>query len=139
MTIFFISNMARIAASAAFAIGARHQFEKPPWRNLPGEPIAILQPTAGRFGTAIGELAPECVDLFLRLAFDQERNGFVEWIVLPAVQGVEPLSRKLEGDEHDRAFLARIGGGVAGDVDHAAVVEQRGVEPRRFLGLVVEP
>src|SRR3546814_7340930 len=39
----------------------------------------------------------------------------------------------------DRSFLVRIGGGVVGDVHHAAVVEDRRVEARSLLCLVVEP
>src|SRR3546814_2407632 len=92
-------------------------------RNLPSKPIAVLEPAAGGFGAPFGEPAPERVDLFLRIAFDQERDGQVEGFVRAAVQGVEPLSGKVEGDDHDRSFLVRLGGGVVGVDYHAAVVQ----------------
>src|SRR3546814_2035848 len=89
-------------------------------RNLPSKPIAVLEPAAGGFGAALGEPAPERVDLFLRVAFDQERDGFVEGIVRAAVQRKERLSGELEGHQHDRSLLVGIGCGVASDIHDAA-------------------
>src|SRR3546814_828845 len=121
------------------AVGAGHQFEQPLGRDLPGETIAVPEPAAGGFGAALGEPAPQPVDLFLGVAFDQERDGFVEANVRTAVHRKEGLSGELEGYQHDRSLLAGIGGSVAGNIHDAAVVEERRVEARRLLGLVIEP
>ena len=46
--------------------------------------------------TAFGELVPEFVDLLLRLAAHDERDGLGELEMRPAVQGRELLAFKLE-------------------------------------------
>src|SRR5262249_47109652 len=86
---------------------------------------------------------PVVIHLGLRRAVHDERERLGEVEVRTAVQRGEVLAGELEGDRHDRAFLAagdsRALRAVAGDREDARVVEDRRVEVHRLLGLVVEP
>src|SRR6266496_6093551 len=47
--------------------------------DLPGKAELVLEPAArSRLAAAFRELRPQLVDLFLRLAIHDERNGFAE-------------------------------------------------------------
>src|SRR2546428_11608917 len=107
--------------------------------DLPGEAELVLEPAAPVGLSALGKLAPEVVDLLLRLAVHHERDREGEFKLGAAVQRHEVLSIELEGDGHHRSLRARPGLAISRDTDDPGVLEDRGVEPRGLLGLRVEP
>ena len=107
--------------------------------DLPGDAVAVLEPSARPRFTAVGERVPVAVDLFLRLADDLERDRLVEREVGPAVQREELLPVELERDLHDCSLGPRPSRAVAADVDDLRVREDRRVELRRLLAFGVEP
>src|SRR5206468_13129427 len=82
---------------------------------------------------------PEVVDLLLRRAVDDERDGLGELLRRATVQGGELLPFELEGDEHDAPLRPRAGVAVAADLGDLRVLEDRYIEVRGLLRLRVEP
>ena len=81
-----------------------HEFAQDGGNDLPGEAEFVFQPAALDFLTADGEFLPIVIDFLLRLAIDDEGEGFGELEVRAAVQGDEFLAIELELDGHDRAL-----------------------------------
>jgi hypothetical protein len=104
--------------------------------------LSFGQPQATLFA-AVGELAPVVVDLVLRFAVDLKRDRLVELELRAAVERHELLSLDLELYGHDRSrglavdLMSRLS--IAIDASDLGVLEDRDVEIRRRLGLVVEP
>src|SRR5690606_25703860 len=101
--------------------------------DLPGQAVAVLQPPARPLLTALGELAPQLVDLLLRLAVDKERDRLVEGELRPAVERQVALPGQLEHDHHRLAVRPRL------HLHHPGTGEDRGVEDGGLLSLAVEP
>src|SRR5262245_55925542 len=105
--------------------------------------VFILEPAAWSFFTVLGQLAPEVIDLGLRLAAYLQRYRLVELEVRAAVQRGECLSLDLEFDNHHRTgwlvmnITPRFG--VAADLAELRVLEDRAIELCRLLGFGVEP
>jgi hypothetical protein len=59
--------------------------------HLPGEAEFILEPAAPAFLAAFRQLAPEIIDLVLRLASDLERDRLVELEMRAAIERDEAL------------------------------------------------
>src|SRR2546425_8127056 len=100
--------------------------------NLSLQPAALFRHEMG------GELAPVVVDLLLGLAVHHERDRFVEGegVGMGAVHGGELPPFEREGGVFDRALpVGLLPFGVAEDVPHPGVVEDRRVEVDGFLGL----
>jgi hypothetical protein len=57
---------------------------------------------------ALGEPAPEIIDLHLVLAIDLEGDGFVECELRAAIERDEFLARQLEVHGHDRSGLLAV-------------------------------
>src|SRR5262249_10538773 len=102
-----------------------------------------LQPAARPLLAALGEPAPEIVDLLLGLAMDLERDRLVEFEMRAAVEGDKLLPGDLELRGHDRSrrFSVNLVSlfPVAADPADPGILEDGNVEPRRLLGLRVEP
>src|SRR5574341_736663 len=116
-----------------------HHVDERSGNDLPGETESVLQPAAGTFlSTLGGELAPEIIDLFLRLAGNLEGDRLVESELRAAVERDEFLPLELEGDHHDRARLLAMDllpcVHVAADLVDLRVLEDRAIEFRRILG-----
>src|SRR6185312_8731907 len=116
-----------------------------PGDDLPGETVPILEPAAllRLRVAALGQLGPVVVDLLLRIAADDERDGFIEREHGPAVERHERLAIELERDGEDRSrgpavhLLACLA--VAGDHRDLRILEHAHVEPRGLFCLVREP
>src|SRR5262245_43571322 len=74
------------------------------WHDLPREAEAVLEPAAGALFAALAQLAPEVVDLLLRLTSHLERDGLVEREVRPAIQSGERVASETEGHGHHQAL-----------------------------------
>src|SRR5713101_7108144 len=107
--------------------------------DLPGQPIAVLQPAAVALLAAGDERVPQPVDVLLDLAVDVERDRLVELEMGPAVDGDEILALELEGNRHDRALRPRAAIVIARPRDDARVLEDGGIEAHRLPGIGVEP
>src|ERR687892_870165 len=59
-------------------VGIVHEFPQQPWRDLPGEAPAVLQPAALLCRAALLQRLPQAVDLSLGFAFDHDREAVVE-------------------------------------------------------------
>ena len=90
-------------------------------------PNLSLEPATSRFLAASRKLLPEVIDLLLRLAAHEERDGFRELELRPAVQRVELLAIEHKGRGH------------RGDADNLRVPEDGRVKCCGLLGLAVEP
>ena len=139
MSIFFICSIACITRCDFSRSGSVSSSGRRARDDLPREAEPVSQPAAHALLAALGERVPVPVDLVLRRAVDDERDGLRERVRRPAVQRDEPLPVELEADRHHGAFGARPGGAVAGHVQDPRVREQRRVERRRLLGLGVVP
>jgi hypothetical protein len=121
------------------------EFQEKAGDDLPGEAEFVFQPTAllGVFVAAGGEFVSEVVHFRLCLALDLKRDGFVEFEDRTTVDGGEGLAIQFERHAQDRPsrfavdFLADFG--VASDLRDLGILENGGVEPGDFLGLMVEP
>src|ERR1043166_5271555 len=111
--------------------------------HLPGEAILVLEPAALPLAPAFGEPGPILVDLLLILAVHRQRDRLGELENRTTIESQELLARDLEFDPHDRpsgpARRLRAGVPIMGDASDSGVLEDRGVKPRRFFRLMVEP
>ena len=143
MSIFFICMIAAEDALALFGLLVLQHVGNLRGHDLPREAELVLQPAAGAFGAALGELAPEVVDLGLRVAEHLERHRLVELELRAAVERQELLALELELDGHHRAgrlavdLLACVA--VAADPSDLGILEDRDVVLGRGLAFVVEP
>jgi hypothetical protein len=64
--------------------------------HLPGEAEFILEPAALAFLAALRQLAPEIIDIVLRLAGDLERDRLVELEMRAAIERDEALPFNLK-------------------------------------------
>src|SRR5450432_1422721 len=116
---------------------ARVELGEHVWDDLPREAELVGEPAAlaGR-AAARRELLPIAVDLLLRLAFDDEREGGRELEVRATVERLEPLPLELEVDDHDAALGPGPALGVVGDLeDLRLLLEDGDVELRGLEGL----
>src|SRR4051794_19490073 len=125
--------------AGSLGIGIREELLHPLGRDLPGEPVLVLEPAARAFLAAFGELRPVVVDFVLVLTADLEGNGLVELELGAAVDTDEALTAKLELDDHDHARLARRVLGVRDHAHDAPILEDGDVELGSRLSLRVEP
>jgi hypothetical protein len=107
--------------------------------HLPGEPVAILQPSALPLLAALGECAPVVVDLALVSAADQKRDGLAEAELGAPIDRREGLAVELEVDGQDGARRAATALALVGDVRDLRVREDRHVEVGSVLPFGVEP
>jgi hypothetical protein len=132
-------------AAGLGAIGIGEEAWKSGGDDLPGHSEFVFEPRALlRVGiAAFRELVPVVIDLGLRLAADLKRDGCGEFELRSAVQRGEGLPFQFEGDGHRRPRLFAVnlfsGFAVAADVRDARVVENRNVEIRCLLALIIEP
>jgi len=99
----------------------------------------VLEPAATVGLSALGELAPEVVDLLLGVAVHHEGDRERELELRTPIQGHEVLSIELEGDGHHRPLRARSGFAVSRDAHDLGILEDGSVELRGLLCLGVEP
>ena len=110
---------------------------------MPRHTEPVLEPPALYVLAARRELRPEVVDFFLRLAVHDERYRLGEFEDRPSVQRCELLPIELECHRHDRPLRSSGGLGrrvvIAGDARYPGILEDRDVELRGLLGLMIEP
>src|SRR5436189_6469156 len=53
-----------------------HQPAQSGWHDLPRQSEPVLEPATLALRPAVGQLLPEVIDLLLRLAVDEQRDGF---------------------------------------------------------------
>ena len=103
-------------------VGVLEEGEEALGNDLPGEAVAIFQPSALlRVGIAArAEFFPVVVGFRLVLAHDLEGNGFAEPELRTAVEGGVFAAAQGEGDEEHLALAPHmprmIRGGIAGDL-----------------------
>src|SRR5262249_35107158 len=127
-------------AIARLRIRVVQQIVERRWKDLPGYAELVLQPPALHFlSAAFGQLAPKRVELFLRLALDDERHGLVETDDRAAVERDVLLAVELEANGHHAAVWSRAGRAVMRRLQDLRVLEQGDVELGGRFGLAVEP
>ncbi len=119
--------------------GVTDQFADIAWHNLPAEAEAICEPAAGHGFAAFDQLVPVAVDLLLRVAEDEEREGGVELIGGATVEKDHLLALKLDGDGGDRAHGPWTYSFGAHLIELARVGEDAQVKFGGFFGVVIEP
>lgn len=100
--------------------------------DLPAHAEFVFQPSAGEFGTTIGDEAfPECVDFGLGIALDGQRKGFGKFPILTGVEGdhFQPAEFKFNGEEG-------LVGGVENFADDFGVGDDGNVKFSGLFGLV---
>ena len=107
--------------------------------DLPAEAEAVGEPAAGHGFATLDELVPIAVDLLLRVAADEEREGGVELMGGAAVEENHLLAFELDGDRGDLADGPGTDSFGAQLVELARVGENAEVEFGGFFGVVVEP
>ena len=110
-------------------------------RDLPGQAPFVLAPATGAFLSAIADDGvPVAVGLGLVVGRDLERERFALLEGGPAIQSE---TGNAEHGEFHRQHVARLAAGKVGrrlvHGRHRAVGKGRGIEPRRLLGVLVEP
>ena len=88
-------------------VGITHQFAEGFGDDLPGQAELIFEPAAAAFGAAFGKLFPQFVDFGLRVAADEERDGFIELVHGAGIQRDEFLAEHLECGGYHLAVDAR--------------------------------
>ena len=126
-------------AVAPRLVGIAHQLGEARGHDLPGQPVAVLQPAARPLLAAVRQLVPVVVDLVLVGAFDEERDRLVEAELRAAVDRGERLAVQHEFDREGHPCLARPSFAVVGDALDPRVREHRHVERGGLLALGVEP
>lgn len=81
--------------------------------DLPAQSEFVAQPAARYLLAASRKARPIVVDLLLRLAVDDKRNGFIEAVRGAPIEGREPHSIELECDGQHSTLRARRVTGVA--------------------------
>jgi hypothetical protein len=96
-------------------------------------------PAAGHGLAAFEELVPVAVDLGLRVAADEEREGWVELICWAAVEKDHLLAFQLDGDDGGPALRPGADAFGAHFIEFARVREDAQVKVGGFASVVVEP
>src|ERR1019366_6741461 len=107
--------------------------------DLPRQAKLVLEPAAATLAAARGELFPEFIDFFLRLALHEQRDRFRELEVRAAVKRDERLTLKPETTEIGLPLRFRSRVAVARDADDLGVLEERDVEVHGLFGVVIKP
>src|SRR6185436_3782956 len=102
------------------AVATTEQATKRFGDDLPRQAVFVLEPAATTGCAVRGELVPVVIDLLLRLAPHEERDGLVEHERRAGIQGHELLPLQLELDGHHLAPCAI-------DRDDLRALEDRGV------------
>ena len=118
-------------------VGAVHQFEDFPGRDLPGKAVTVLQPASGEGYTAFQQLFPVIVDLLLGIAAHHQGNRLVELELRPAIESDELLAPQAELNGHHGTGPELIGL-ECGPVDFR-FGKNRNVVFDGFLRVAVEP
>src|SRR2546427_2299575 len=106
--------------------------------DLPRHTEFVLEPAARLLFSAFGELFPQPVDLFLRLAADEEGSPLREREVRAAVHGHEPCSVEFERRVQHLPFRDRTSLLPAHHAKDPGVLENRDIALHGFLGLIAE-
>src|SRR5262249_47568369 len=110
---------------------------------LPREAELVFEPAARSLFAVLCQLAPEVVDLLLRVAVNLERHRLVELEMRAAVQRQEFLPFDFELHGHDRSGLLAVNleslFSIAADFSDRGILEHGSVKFRRLFGLRIEP
>src|SRR5262249_44492129 len=112
-------------------------------QDLPGEAELVLQPAAAAFRSAFCQLAPEVIDVLLRVAQNLERDRLGELEERSAVEGEKLQAVDLKSDGHDRSGVLAVDilslPSIAADLSQLCVGKDRNVVVGCHFGLGIEP
>src|SRR5580658_3547320 len=109
------------------------------WHNLPAEAEAVCEPATGHGFAAFHQLVPITVDLFLGVASDEEREGWVELMRRAAVEEDHLLALKLDRDGGNLTHGPGTDTFGTQLIELARVREGAQVKLSGFFGVVIEP
>src|SRR6266699_500017 len=115
------------------------QFDHHARNDLPGQTELVLEPAALPRRAARGELRPQVVHFFLRVAVHDQGNGFGEFEFRTAVERGELLAFDLEAADQDRSGGPGSRLAVSRHAQDLRVLEDRDIVIHRLLGVAVEP
>src|SRR5882757_729920 len=119
--------------------GVTDQLADITWHNLPAQAEAVCEPAAGHGFAAFDQLVPVGVDLFLRVAADEEREGGVELMRGAAVEKDHLLAFKLDRDSGNLADGPGTDAFGTQLVELVRVREDTQVKLSGCFGVVIEP
>src|SRR6185437_6889257 len=123
----------------ALGVARSHQLAEFQRHDLPRQPELVLEPAAGAFFAALGQRIPVVIDFSLGAAADGQRHRFAELVDRPAVQRDELHAVEFEGDDHHGSGRHRPGFAIVRHALDLRILEDAGIEVRRFFRLRVEP
>src|SRR6266851_3432529 len=115
------------------------QLDQDARNDLPGQTELVLEPAALPGRAALGELPPQIVHFFLRVAVHDQGDGFGEFEARTAVERGELLAFDLEAADQDRSGGPGSRLAVSRHAQDLRVLEDRDIVIHRLLGVVVEP
>src|SRR5262249_46437307 len=105
-----------------------------------GQAEAVLDPPASNFfSTTLENPFPKRIDLLLRFARDEQRDGRRELELRSPVEGDERLAGELEGDVHDGPFRRAASFPPPRYLRDPRVGKERSVVLDRLFGVPIEP